>query len=72
MTARSDTIEIYKRHAVKPYYGPMPPHQLEGKSVAEWVREARAGWPKVPTPKDPLKAALKLAEKYDDISFQEA
>lgn len=40
------------------------PHPLDGRSVSEWVAEARAGWPKVPVPADPAKAARKLAEKY--------
>lgn len=42
------------------------PHPLEGKSVREWVAEARAGWPKVPVPKDPAKAAERLAKTYGD------
>ena len=40
-------------------------HPLDGKSVAEWVAEARQGWPRVPVPKDPLKAAQKVADKYN-------
>ncbi|MFG3137655.1 hypothetical protein ACGFZA_15765 [Streptomyces sp. NPDC048211] len=41
-----------------------PPHPLDGRSVAEFVQEARAGWPKVPVPGDPRKAAQALAKKY--------
>lgn len=39
-------------------------HPLEGKSIRAWVAEARAGWPRVPVPGDPLKAARKVAEKH--------
>lgn len=39
-------------------------HPLDGKSVAEWVAEARKGWPRVPVPGDPLKAALKVAQAH--------
>lgn len=42
-------------------------HPLDGKSVADWVAEARKGWPKVPAaPKDPAEAARKIAAKYGD------
>jgi hypothetical protein len=39
-------------------------HPLDGMSTAEFVRVARAGWPRVPVPADPLKAARKVAEKH--------
>lgn len=61
MSARSDTNAIYRRHNPSSYAGP---HPLGGQTVREWVKEARAGWPKVPVPKDPAKAALKVAAKY--------
>jgi len=39
---------------------------LDGQSVAEFVAEARAGWPKVPVPKDPVAAAMKVRDKHAD------
>jgi len=65
MTARADTIAVYKRHTNVDSPS-RNPHPLDGKTVAEWVAEARAGWPKVPVPGDPAKAAQKLADKYGD------
>lgn len=66
MSARSDTNAIYRAHAVRPYNGRMAPHPLGGQTVAEWVREARAGWPRVPVPADPYKAACKLLQAHQD------
>jgi hypothetical protein len=44
---------------------PLGPHPLEGKSVAEWVAEARAGWPR-PIPYNPSPAALRrIAENAE-------
>ncbi|GGR51890.1 hypothetical protein [Streptomyces roseolus] len=40
------------------------PHPLDGRSVAEWVREARQGWPRVPVPSDPIAAARKVFERH--------
>ncbi|PRH79384.1 hypothetical protein C6N75_09885 [Streptomyces solincola] len=50
----------------------VPPHPLEGRSVAQWVAEARAGWPKVPVPSDPYVAARKVLDKHaeDDVLFE--
>ena len=58
---------IHRRHTTEP--GSL--HPLDGRTVAEWVREARAGWPKVPVPGDPAKAAQKLADKYSDTGLPE-
>lgn len=63
MSARSDYNAVYRRHTPG---GSTTPHPLGGQTVADWVAEARAGWPRVPVPKDPAKAAQKLAEKYAD------
>ncbi|MFF8831363.1 hypothetical protein [Streptomyces sp. NPDC015131] len=50
----------------------VPPHPLEGRSVAQWVAEARKGWPKVPVPSDPYVAARKVLDKHadDDVLFE--
>ncbi|MFD8117073.1 hypothetical protein [Streptomyces microflavus] len=42
-----------------------PKHILDGRSVAEFVAEARKGWPKVPVPGDPVAAARKVVAKYE-------
>ena len=46
------------------------PHPLDGKSVAQWVAEARAGWPRVPVPKDPHKAALRVLSQHQDVEVK--
>lgn len=57
------TKAIWKAHTPGSSY--LGAHPLGGLTVAEWVKEARAGWPRVPVPKDPIKAAQRLVEKYD-------
>jgi hypothetical protein len=48
------------------------PHPLEGKSVREWVAEARAGWPKAPpAPKDPIAAAQKVLLKSPGVHYEQ-
>lgn len=39
-------------------------HPLDGMSTAEFVAVARAGWPKVPAPTDPYKAARRVLDKH--------
>ena len=46
------------------------PHPLDGKSVAEWVAEARAGWPR-PIPYNPSPTALKWLAEYGDLEEME-
>lgn len=61
MSARSDYNAIWKAHN---QHGRKVPHPLGGMTVREWVKDARRGWPRVPVPKDPYEAALKVAEAY--------
>lgn len=42
------------------------PHPLGGKSVREWVAEARRGWPR-PIPYNPSPTALKRLSEYADL-----
>lgn len=62
----ADMTKIFRRHYNNDIPGGLSraAHPLEGKSVRAWVAEARAGWPRVPVPGDPLKAAQKVAEKH--------
>ena len=68
MTA-AQAKQIY--HAHNPYATQKDRHPLDGKTVSEWVQEARAGWPKVPVPRDPFKAAQKVTAAYSDVTFEE-
>lgn len=66
MTARSDTKKVRARH-LPSYYGT---HPLDGHTVATWVAEARAGWPKVPVPADPVSAAERVMKAHASADVQ--
>lgn len=49
---------------------PLGDHPLGGQSVAEWVAEARRGWPR-PIAYNPSPAALKRLAEYSDMEEME-
>ncbi|MEU3052255.1 hypothetical protein [Streptomyces griseus] len=63
------TRQVFMNSSTDNPYGSYrtPEHILDGRSVAEWVAEARAGWPKVPVPSDPVSAARKVVAKYQRL-----
>lgn len=63
--------DIYQRNWYASNHGPREKHPLDGLSVREWVAEAREGWPKVPVPADPYKAAQRVREAWADMLFEE-
>lgn len=65
MSDLSDRRKIHARHRME-----SAPHILDGYTVAQFVRTARAGWPKVPVPADPIKAQRKVVEAWGGVVTQ--
>lgn len=66
MTPREEYNKIFKKSQGHGWRGDQfgGAHALGGLTVRAWVEVARKGWPKVPVPKDPHAAALKVAAAY--------
>jgi hypothetical protein len=49
-------------------------HPLDCLTVAEWVAEARAGWPRVgkaPSPKVAAERGARIAAKHEGVTYEQ-